>query len=359
MRPAARLGDSTAHGGVILTGEATVLIGGRPAARVGDSHMCPMVNGPVVHTGGIINMGSVTVHIGNALAARVGDACSCQSVGAAGVGVPSQVGPGAGESTLSSGDRNANGWQGPGGEIRATDSDQDGSLDTVEGEGSLLRHNYNRNLAGNGRNAVGIQNTLDVGFADGGGTARGNYGYTLQQRLQAGVVRDRGSFNLGQPTDSNNRYSNPFMALSWDARALRAAEESGTLMGDDGQRIGLGNEGHVAADWGSVDFNFQSNLPFLPQNSTLGFSLGAGAGLNEHLYYDRRDGQLHLVLGGEWAWLGIEGDMPLAAPMDQIDMVVDHVRGVIGQVTGSSASPTPPVIPNVIVNGDATVLIGG
>ncbi len=36
MPPAARITDITAHGGSIVLGEPTVLIGGLPAARVGD-----------------------------------------------------------------------------------------------------------------------------------------------------------------------------------------------------------------------------------------------------------------------------------------------------------------------------------
>ncbi|HOZ08825.1 MAG TPA: PAAR domain-containing protein, partial [candidate division Zixibacteria bacterium] len=43
-KPAARMGDMTVHGGAIVVGEPTVLIGGLPAARVGDMHTCPMVN---------------------------------------------------------------------------------------------------------------------------------------------------------------------------------------------------------------------------------------------------------------------------------------------------------------------------
>ena len=41
MPPAARVGDMTAHPGVITgPGVATVLIGGMPAAVVGDLHTC-------------------------------------------------------------------------------------------------------------------------------------------------------------------------------------------------------------------------------------------------------------------------------------------------------------------------------
>ncbi len=78
-QPAARLGDITSHGGTIAgPGCPTVLIGGMPAARVSDMHICPMFNGPVPHVGGpILPPGSVTVLIGNLPAARVGDMATC------------------------------------------------------------------------------------------------------------------------------------------------------------------------------------------------------------------------------------------------------------------------------------------
>lgn len=77
-RPAARMGDPTAHGGVITLGCPTVLIGGQPAARVGDMHTCPMVTGIVPHVGGpILPPGSLTVLIGGMPAARVGDMATC------------------------------------------------------------------------------------------------------------------------------------------------------------------------------------------------------------------------------------------------------------------------------------------
>ncbi len=76
-KPAARLGDPTAHGGVIVVGCPTVLIGGKPAARLGDMHTCPMVTGVVPHVGGPITLGSATVLIGGMPAARVGDMATC------------------------------------------------------------------------------------------------------------------------------------------------------------------------------------------------------------------------------------------------------------------------------------------
>jgi uncharacterized Zn-binding protein involved in type VI secretion len=79
-QPAARMGDGTTHGGLIAQGLPTVLIGGKPAARLGDMHTCPMVTPgtpPVPHVGGPITMGSTTVLIGGQPAARVGDMATC------------------------------------------------------------------------------------------------------------------------------------------------------------------------------------------------------------------------------------------------------------------------------------------
>ncbi|MBN1127510.1 MAG: PAAR domain-containing protein [Chitinispirillaceae bacterium] len=87
-KPAARLGDMTAHGGTITgPGMPTVLIGGMPAATMGDMHVCPMVTpapAPVPHVGGPITLGSMGVLIGGKPAARMGDMAVC-------VGPPSSI----------------------------------------------------------------------------------------------------------------------------------------------------------------------------------------------------------------------------------------------------------------------------
>ncbi len=68
----------TAHGGAITLGCPTVLIGGQPAARVGDLHVCPLVTGLVPHVGGpVLPPGGVTVLIGGQPAARMGDILTC------------------------------------------------------------------------------------------------------------------------------------------------------------------------------------------------------------------------------------------------------------------------------------------
>jgi uncharacterized Zn-binding protein involved in type VI secretion len=85
---AARVGDMTAHGGTIVgPGVPNVLIGGMPAAVLGDQHVCPMLTGTVPHVGGpIMPPCSPTVLIGGRPAARVGDMAFC-------VGPPSTILP--------------------------------------------------------------------------------------------------------------------------------------------------------------------------------------------------------------------------------------------------------------------------
>jgi uncharacterized Zn-binding protein involved in type VI secretion len=87
MMPAARVSDMTAHGGVITgPGVPLVLIGGIPAAVLGDLHTCPMFNGPQPHVGGSITMGSTSVLVGGRPAARVGDMVMC--AGGPGIIIP-------------------------------------------------------------------------------------------------------------------------------------------------------------------------------------------------------------------------------------------------------------------------------
>lgn len=76
MPPAARLGDLTSHGTPLAPGPGnpTVLIGGVPAWRAAaDFHACPLANGPQPHVGGVVAVGSLTVLMGGLPAARMGD----------------------------------------------------------------------------------------------------------------------------------------------------------------------------------------------------------------------------------------------------------------------------------------------
>jgi uncharacterized Zn-binding protein involved in type VI secretion len=82
---AARVSDTTNHGGTITgPGAATVLIGGKPAAVAGDTHVCSLP--PVGHqpTVSVFPSGSTSVLIGGISALRTTDACVCGAMAAVG-----------------------------------------------------------------------------------------------------------------------------------------------------------------------------------------------------------------------------------------------------------------------------------
>jgi uncharacterized Zn-binding protein involved in type VI secretion len=75
--PACTITSQTAHGGIVILGFPTVLIGFLPASRVGDMHVCPMVTGVVPHVGGPFILGSPTVIVGEMMQSRVTDQLTC------------------------------------------------------------------------------------------------------------------------------------------------------------------------------------------------------------------------------------------------------------------------------------------
>ncbi len=89
MPAAARVGDTTVHGGsVVGPGVPTVLIGGMPAAVLGDMHACPIP--PPSHIpASPFTAGSATVLISGRPALRAGDAAACGATVA--VGAPTVV----------------------------------------------------------------------------------------------------------------------------------------------------------------------------------------------------------------------------------------------------------------------------
>lgn len=89
MPGAARVGDPTVHGGTVVgPGVATVLVGGMPAAVLGDMHACPIP--PPSHLPATpFVAGSATVLISGRPALRASDACACGASVA--VGCPTVV----------------------------------------------------------------------------------------------------------------------------------------------------------------------------------------------------------------------------------------------------------------------------
>ncbi len=90
MPAAARVGDVSTHGGTLIgPGEATVLIGGMPAAVAGDSHACVLPPNSHQPTVSPFPAGSATVLIGGKPAVRVGDSALCGAAPA--VGCPTVI----------------------------------------------------------------------------------------------------------------------------------------------------------------------------------------------------------------------------------------------------------------------------
>jgi uncharacterized Zn-binding protein involved in type VI secretion len=75
---AARVGDTTVHGGTVVgPGVATVMVAGMPAAVVGDMHACVIPSPPPHPPTTPFAVGSTTVTIQGMPALRVGDSCGC------------------------------------------------------------------------------------------------------------------------------------------------------------------------------------------------------------------------------------------------------------------------------------------
>src|SRR5690606_26243299 len=71
------MGDTTAHGGSIILGNPTLMVGKMPSSTLGDMQVCPMCTGPVPHVGGPVSLGSMGVLFGKKPAARVSDMSVC------------------------------------------------------------------------------------------------------------------------------------------------------------------------------------------------------------------------------------------------------------------------------------------
>ena len=69
----ARLGDTSNHGGTIITGASRTMVNGLPVARMGDLHSCPIPGHGVTP----IFTGSLTTITEGKPNARIGDVTGC------------------------------------------------------------------------------------------------------------------------------------------------------------------------------------------------------------------------------------------------------------------------------------------
>lgn len=75
-RPQARLGDTSSHGGTVITGSVTTIVNGRPVARMSDMHVCPIPGHGVTP----IVSGSLDTATDGRPNARMGDMAGCGAV---------------------------------------------------------------------------------------------------------------------------------------------------------------------------------------------------------------------------------------------------------------------------------------
>lgn len=361
--------DMTLHGGTV-TGLATqTLIGGQPAARKGDPHLCP-VHGPGLITGSCSN-----VYIEGKLAARMLDDCGCALTGVAGKGAPptkrpadiypggpftapSEVGSTDSKNRTSKQRLEVDGYHGLHAEWERVDSDGDGTRDTARAEAGVGRvkgefetpewGGFKIRGKGEGdfvhgraeaRASSGDMETGTDGFGGGAGAV-----------AEADGVKGKGEVEVCTPLGN----------AKWDGEGIfgNAGVEISGQLGDDGTDIGINARakagGGVAGVKGSPPGlpDIEIKLPFTGISATsdtdVGYTYGGfGASGEAGIYYSRKDGRFHIKGAGAIQGLSVDIDFsigPFTEPTDSPG--------------GAGAGRPPEGIPNKIATGFPLVLIG-
>lgn len=313
MEPAARKSDPTIHGGEITNGSNNVQIGGKKAARVGDSHTCPL------HGAGIIAKVKRSVYINGRVAARKQDACLCETIQ-----------PMFHQAFLS-------------------DSDGDGTNDTAQAAFSVLRMR-NEAYGDVGPLEFGAQHNLDSMYGQGkiGATVdtAGNVkGSGANASLEAGLKKQGAGFTVGMAGDKGR---NPLLSVHGEYDVLHAGGNADILRDDDGSRVGLVQVVGGTAELVGGNAEVKSALPIPFTSGTaqvkanVSGSLGTapGGGLGLWLYYDKKEKRVH------FGFL-IDLEAIIAGAGVNLDFSVGQKYGGAEQVG-----------PNFISGGFDSVLIG-
>lgn len=361
MPSAAKVSDSTAHGGLLVLGSTNVLIDDCMAVRLKDPQICPAcTEAGAPHVGGVVCGGSTSVYINDVPAARLGDRCDCQSVGKAGTGVPGRVGP---NNTNASDavDR---------GEGEASWSPIPGFVRLV-GRGWYRFFGYESNSGD--RDGDGTRDSYDFNASAASGEAEGSLevgpmSTGIALRRDEGLVENSGHYHTGPDGVSmrnegqvvarrtgirswfgNRRGVGGFGGITFsEGRGAGAVER--TAEGDTGRESGGGaREESGSADIVAVDANTGLDLGFIRLEGGLGVSEGLGAG-DGHV-----DGQTDNVTG-ETRWRRSAAGGPFGGWYDirlRRDWNPFRDRGPSGGRPGALGGP----IPNVIATGSPTVII--
>lgn len=343
-QPAARLTDLAGHGGTIILGAPTVLIGGMPAARVGDPLVCPAFDGPKPHVMGNIVMGSFSVIIAGGFAARMGDMTGCGVAGVSAVGKPSVAGPPAPPS------------------IPGAITPEQGSLYAESEHGGILygQHTGYENEYGQSDQVRGSVEHLEGQTQIGGYTIAGSFdgltgtgeyhsGYgSLGSSAGASVISGQASIS----DEKGNR-------LAGSGGLFNASAGVDTLLGTDGRRTGIaaGISAQASVAEGQIDETNVYRIPFtdytVNTTTTLGgAALGVGGQAAGGAYHDAADDRFHVmglvdlevVIGAK---LGLDVSFGRMAPPPPPPADAPAVTGV-----------GIPLTPGTVITGLPTVLIG-
>jgi len=383
-QPAAALGDLAAHGGTILTGSTNVFIGGRPAARVGDTVVCAL------HGPGTVSKGSMTVLINGMPAARLLDFTGCMVPGLAPISVPTPtLGPPAtpipakpieGARSFApefdhkmheQTDKSKDGVTALHAEGRISDGNNNGHLDTIEGsfEGTRMRNAGQKDV---GPVELGVTHSMDVLYGNGrasympapgggeGGSVSGTAELGMMKWAVGGTVAAAGSKGL-----------NPILGVTGEANLMHAKADGDLLIGSDENRVGLVGKGELGAEAlkGEVAAVQTWPLPFGANAQVVAKASGAlgavGGGGGAWLYYDKKQGRLRGGIMGilkVLVGLGAEVEVSIGRPFQEDPPAAPAPPASPPAAFGGYLNTPgfgPAGLPGTILMGNPTVLIGG
>jgi len=348
-QPAAAQGDAAAHAGIIAIGSTNVLIGGRPAARQGDSVTCPF------HGMGVISKGSGSVFINGMPAARLLDMTGCLVAGLAAISVPAVLGPpptaapvaapaqdaaepidwagsfarGKNGKTHEQNDKERGGLSVLHAEAHITDADKDGTRDNISGAAELLRMRNKGALSPPsidfplfGKMEVYGTHSEDIVYANAQAAANvTHYGGSASGTAEAGLSKSSASLAISPVGDNG---LNPLISVGQEVNLMHAKAEADVLVGSDATRVGLGGGYSYGAEALSTETTYIATTPTSPYINDLNFQgvykknvawahtpeVGGGA----WLYYDKSKQRLFARIKGKVAaWLSIGGELELSA----------------------------------------------
>ncbi len=380
-KPAASLGDLAAHGGTVVVGSPNVLIGGRPAARQGDSIACAL------HGIGTITQGSATVFINGMPASRLGDLTGCMAPGLAAISVPAFIGPPVKPGAkpiehhskgMTNAEADAAGKPAFGNaESKWSDENQDGNYDNFDGSFSLV-HYRDKGFQNVGQHKKGEKmvggaelsgtNEVDAGLITVHAHSRKtDTGFATGASLEGTSVRwggmaalsPRGNKGLNQALGVGGEVKGPAFKVAGDA-----------LLGNDVHRHGFKLMGEAGVQVVGFETNHLTTIP-LPKKLNIqikekaGATLGpAGLGGGIWLYYDDEKGRLYLGRTAKIRLLfGLSGEWEISVGKEFVeDSPVPETPAVASLLPFTEYTNTPGFgaggIVGAILAGTPTVLIG-